>query len=134
MPPDPGDNLARLRVALESGRPVPADVAAWLLGGLRGCESGAGTLDRLLGLRAPGQASLRRQAALRVRDRALARAAAETGAATPWAAAGRLAAALRWRRPSVKPIVLQAEMAGVPPPRSQRAIYAAIRRASTEAK
>ena len=134
MTSDPADLLARLRVSLEAGRVVPPDVGEWLLGGLRDAERGAGTLDRLLGISAPGRDSLRRRAALRVRDRALAQAAAQTGAPTPWAAAGRLAADLRRGRRSVAPVVQKAEMGGVPVPTTQRGVYAAIRRAGTEAK
>lgn len=43
------DNYLRLRAAIEAGRPLPRDVADWLLRGLAIHENG-GTLDAALGL------------------------------------------------------------------------------------
>lgn len=46
-----GDLYIRWRTALESRRPIPADVSEWLLAGLQRVERDGGSLDEALGFK-----------------------------------------------------------------------------------
>lgn len=74
--PTPSEQLQRLRVVLEAGIPVPADVSAWLLEGLERFETQGDPeriipLCKILGLRPEGRQSIRYQRRLQERNQAL---------------------------------------------------------------
>jgi len=74
--PTPSEQLQRLRVVLEAGIPVPADLSAWLLAGLERFETQDDPerirpLCKILGLRPEGRQSIRYQRRLQKRNQAL---------------------------------------------------------------
>lgn len=61
--------VERFKIALMTGRPVPQDIADWILSAFGQFESGlCKTLCRALGLRQPGHSSLATKAKLKARN------------------------------------------------------------------
>lgn len=108
-------HLQRLKVALEAGRPVPNEVARWLLDGLEDYATNGGTLCAHLGLRENWGAKARR------RNKALTEAAAKLSfkPISTWERAGRLAEAIRRGEVRID--------CGIHIPRTQRQLYDIIR-------
>ncbi len=79
------DQLRRLAVALEAGKPLPEDVASWWLSGVEAFIQSGGRqpLDIILGLRGRGVRSLETWDAMQARNAALARAADQVGDRLP---------------------------------------------------
>ncbi|MCG8068221.1 MAG: hypothetical protein JAY84_10195 [Candidatus Thiodiazotropha taylori] len=87
--------LSRLRVATQT-RVLPDDVAAWLEGGIDHLNAG-GSLDRGLGLKAPGVRAFKNHQAIKMRNHWLAQAAeyVSDDDISPWCRAGRLSQAIK---------------------------------------
>lgn len=92
---DPLEMLSRLRVATQT-RVLPDDVAEWLEGGIDHLNTG-GSLDRGLGLKAPGVRAFENHQAVRVRNHWLTQAAEYVGDddISSWCRAGRLSQAIK---------------------------------------
>lgn len=86
------ENLVRLVLCLQAGRPVPQDVVLWLCEAVTVYLEGDGRLDAALGLRQAGRRSPATLAKLRYRNYWLKAAAEQLPEASPCARAERLAA------------------------------------------
>lgn len=107
--------LQRFKAALEAGRPIPPDLARWLLDGIASFEVGGGTLCAHLGLRESwGERARRRNAAL---IEAAARLSFKP--ISTWERAGRLAEAIKRGEVNID--------CGISVPRTQRQLYDIIR-------
>ncbi len=147
----PIEQLARLCAAAQGNYPMPLEVAAWLLAGVADFKSGrTSTLCRALGLRAPGQRSIKTLRANQRRDALLLRAFEHSrGAdfhATDWARCVYLVSAMHkldrikgrapqteaeWEKGMYQALaeIRSSAAAGGPAlPRSARQIYALVKR------
>lgn len=92
---DPLEMLSRLRVATQT-RVLPEDLAQWLEGGIDHLNTG-GSLDRGLGLKAPGVRAFENHQAVRMRNHWLTQAAEYVGEddISSWCRAGRLSEGIK---------------------------------------
>jgi hypothetical protein len=97
------ENLVRLVLCLQAGRPVPRDVLQWLCEAVTVYLEGGERLDAALGLRQAGRRTPATQAKLQYRNYWLRQAAEQLPEASPCAQAERLAALIAYFETRVPP-------------------------------